>query len=401
MYKARRKKLLQALHKQYPSVEKGIIVLFATFEDPKYPFYQESSFYYLTGITEPGAVFCIYFDGKETLFLPAYGRNRKQWVIQESFEGNEFDIQPLGHPCTSYFMKPFFYVEEYENLIKLLGEYLGSQGMFFSLLDQSNDNYFFPIHRFEKLFACMNIIAEQIEDISPIVSTMRRRKDKNELSLMSAAIEITSKAHRHIAQIIKPGIYEYEIQAEIERVFTNNQAGIAFPSIVASGKNSTILHYMACDQKLEKGDLLVVDIGAQIGHYCADLTRTYAVSGWMTPRQIEVYKLVLELQEYIALEAKPGMFLFNPLESERSLHHLAEHYLKKIKYDQYFVHGIGHFLGLDVHDVGDMGVPLVVGDVFTIEPGIYIPQERLGVRIEDDFVVTAYGCRCLSDKLDK
>lgn len=395
MYKKRRKLLLEMLCEMYPDIDKGVVVLFAGFEDARYQFQQEASFYYFTGITEPGAVFCLHWNGTETLFLPEYGRKREQWVTQGDLASEEFSVEPLGKPCTSYFMKPFFYEDEYKNIIKKLQAYLGTQGLLFTLLDQSNDSYFFPIHRFEKLFSHMNLIAEQICDISPMVAALRRKKDEHELLLLSRAIEITKKAHHAADSIIKSGVYEYEIQAEIERIFTLHEAQIAFPSIVASGKNSTVLHYMARDQRLVDGDLVVVDIGAQVGHYCADMTRTYPVSGSCTPRQQEVYDVVLELQEYVASRAKPGLFLHNATVLEGSLHHLAEQFLDERGLKRYFVHGIGHFLGLDVHDVGDTAVPLGVGDVFTIEPGVYIPEENIGVRIEDDFVITVDGCKKL------
>ena len=136
---------------------------------------------------------------------------------------------------------------------------------------------------------------------------------------------------------------------------------------MATGKNATILHYTANTSAMKKGDLVVVDIGAAFDGYCADLTRTYPVSGKFSKRQRELYNLVLDAQTYIADLAKPGMYLNNSDEPERSLHHLAQSFLKKHGYDQYFVHGIGHFLGLDVHDVGNVKEPLKENDVFTIE----------------------------------
>ncbi|MBU1007495.1 aminopeptidase P N-terminal domain-containing protein [Candidatus Dependentiae bacterium] len=395
MYKKRRALLLDMLHEMYPEVERGVVVFFAGFEDSRYIFRQESSFYYFTGINEPGAVTCLYWDGREELFLPKYSRAREQWATTASLGGHSFDMKSLGKPCQSYYMKPFFYEDEYENVIKDLKDYLGKQGLLLTLLDQSNDSYFFPIHRFENLFSCMSLIAEQVADISPMVASLRRKKDDHELELLSQAIEVTKKAHLAVAQTIKPDMYEYELQAEIERVFTKQHAQIAFPSIVAAGKNSTVLHYMDRDKKLQKGDLVVVDIGAQVGLYCADMTRTYPVSGLFTDRQQKVYDIVLELQTYIASRAKPGSFLQNSAVPERSLHHMAEQFLEERGLKQYFVHGIGHFLGLDVHDVGDLGIPLGVGDVITIEPGLYFPKENIGVRIEDVFVITHEGCKKL------
>ena len=147
---------------------------------------------------------------------------------------------------------------------------------------------------------------------------------------------------------------------------------------------------------------MVVDVGAEYDYYCADLTRTYPVSGSFTKRQKELYNLVLDTQEYVAKLAKPGMWLSNKEKPEKSLHHLAKKFLDdRGGYGKYFVHGIGHFLGMDVHDVGDIKEPLQDGDVFTLEPGIYIPEENIGIRIEDNYWIAKDGAVCLSESLPK
>lgn len=384
MYKKRREILRNKV------ADFDIIILFAHFENHKIPFRQESSFYYFTGINEPGAVLCLYKDGSEELFLPAYSDKREQWVVQNT-KDISIPTRPLGEPCTSYWMKPFFSEPQHKYLIERLREH----DRICTILDTSNEDYFIPRYRCENVIKCAGGDIKEAHDISSAIAAMRRKKDEHELSLMCKAIDITCKAHERVAEFIKPGLYEYEVQAEIEKVFTSHGASVAFPSIVASGKNSTILHYMARDQKLTKQDMLVVDIGAEFGNYCADMTRTYSVGGSFSPRQKEVHQIVADTQAYIASIAKPGMFLSMKKDPERSLNHLAREYLKKLGYDKYFIHGIGHFLGLDVHDVADWRVPLEVGDVITIEPGVYIPNEDIGVRIEDDFLITATGCRVL------
>ena len=182
---------------------------------------------------------------------------------------------------------------------------------------------------------------------------------------------------------------------------TNSCASRAFSSIVASGQNGAILHYTAQDTTMHDGDLVVVDIGARYNYYCADLTRTYPVSGKFTVQQRKLYDVVLETQEYIADIAKPGYWLKNDKRQEKSLHHLACAFLKGHGYDQYFSHNIGHYLGLDVHDVGSYEEPLQEGDVITIEPGIYIPEEQIGIRIEDNYWIVKGGVICLSEQLPK
>ena len=153
---------------------------------------------------------------------------------------------------------------------------------------------------------------------------------------------------------------------------------------------------------MNQGDVVVIDIGASYKRYCADVSRTYPVSGVFTQRQKELYDIVLETQEYIAAFAKPGMWLNNAEEPSKSLNHLAREFLKERGgYDTYFPHGIGHFVGLDVHDVGDSKIPLSKGDIITIEPGIYIPEERIGIRIEDMYWIVEGEAVCLSDSFPK
>jgi Xaa-Pro aminopeptidase len=230
---------------------------------------------------------------------------------------------------------------------------------------------------------------------------MRRIKSMHEIELLYKAIDITISAHYAGAQEIKKGIIEYELQAMIEYMFTMRGGERAFPSIVATGHNGTVLHYHSNNAILSQQDLVVVDIGAEYNHYCADLTRTYPVSGKFSSRQQEIYMTVLETQEYIAQNAKPGYWLSCKEYPEKSLHHLAVKFLAEKGYDKYFMHGIGHFLGLDVHDVGNYQEPLQPGDVITIEPGIYISEESLGVRIEDNYWIVDDGAVCLSEELPK
>jgi Xaa-Pro aminopeptidase len=192
------------------------------------------------------------------------------------------------------------------------------------------------------------------------------------------------------------------MQAALEYVFTEHGATCAYPSIVAGGVRGTILHYDKNNHRLNKGDLVVLDAGARYGYYSADLTRTYPVSGTFTQEQKDLYEIVLATQEIVAEAAKPGVWLFNKDEQEASLHHIGYNFLKKYGYEKYFIHGIGHFLGLDVHDVGDRSELLQEGDVITIEPGIYIPEKNMGIRIEDNYwIVDQTTPVCLSEALPK
>ncbi len=408
VFKERRNALITLVKNKYVGI-KGHILLFANFEQETISFRQEPSFYYLTGITEPATALTLdIVTGKVTLFVPNFGKERAKWV-EGALEPSEHkaqelcvdSIEYLGEPCQGYQCHPFFSQNQYSHLIQSIQEWLGDDQKLFVFNPESSYGYVdqrFVLQRIEKLLPALSIA---LIDIANLVAQLRRKKTNYELELLYKAIDITSDAHETAARLIKPNAIEYEVQAGIEYTFISSGGTIAFPSIVGSGKNSTVLHYNANNGTLKSGDLVVVDIGAQFNYYCADITRTYPVSGAFTKRQRELYDLVLETQEYIASIAKPGMWLSNKEHEDESLNHLAKKFLHEKGYGHYFIHGIGHYLGLDVHDVGSYAEPLAAGDVFTIEPGIYIPEESLGIRIEDDYWVIDDGVVCLSENLPK
>ncbi|MCL5875484.1 MAG: Xaa-Pro aminopeptidase [Candidatus Dependentiae bacterium] len=404
LYAVRRKDLAASVHQGYKT--EGVIVLFAGFENERIRFRQESSFYYYTGITEPGAVAVIEADGKTTLWVPHTTTKRAQWVdadiplIPEN--AKKFNLQTirfLGGQSNGYQFHHFFHQEEYEYFIAFLQECLRNKSTIFTLNPSDATCYAeqrLILERLQKFVTDFSV-----QDISHFVHAARRRKDIHEIELLYRAVDITTLAQEAAARAIAVGVNEAEVQASLEYMMTGSQARIAFPSIVASGKNGTVLHYMSNNATLQAGDLVVVDIGAEHEYYCADITRTYPVLGIFSARQRELYTLVLQTQQYIANLAKPGYWLSNKEQPEKSLHHLAKKFLDDHGCGHYFVHGIGHFLGLDVHDVGNYKEPLQEGDVFTIEPGIYIPEENIGIRIEDNYWVAKDSVICLSEHLSK
>jgi Xaa-Pro aminopeptidase len=235
----------------------------------------------------------------------------------------------------------------------------------------------------------------EVVSVAGLVAEMRKAKSASELALLQKAIDITGEAQRDIAAKLKPGMWEYDVQSILEAAFTRNGAERpGFPSIVGSGIYSTILHYSEDHKKIDPGDLVVCDIGAEYSLFTADITRTYPADGKFTTRQREVYQLVLDAQTAAFEGYKPGMRMHD-------LHQIAMDFLQKsplrardtdgkeYSMDHFFIHGLSHYLGMDVHDVGNSGLPLQPGEVFTIEPGVYIQPEKLGVRIEDDYVVTS------------
>lgn len=408
LFKERRNALITLVKNKYPN-QKGHIVLFANFEQEAIPFKQESSFYYLTGISEPTLALIIDSEtSKTTLMIPNFGKERAKWVVG-AFEASEQKAQELcvdhieylGELCKGYQSCPFFSRSEYAYLLEKLQRWHDNDQTLFVLNPKNTSSCFDQRFILQRLEGLLPGLSDKHINISGLIAQLRQKKTNYELELLYKAIDITNDAHETAARLIKPNVIEYEVQAGIEYTFISSGATIAFPSIVGSGKNSTVLHYNQNNGILKSGDLVVVDIGAQFNYYCADITRTYPVSGVFTKRQRELYDLVLETQEYIASIAKPGMWLSNKDHEDQSLNHLAKKFLTDKGYGQYFIHGIGHYLGIDVHDVGDYSEPLQPGDVFTIEPGIYISEESIGIRIEDDYWVIDDGVVCLSESLPK
>jgi Xaa-Pro aminopeptidase len=409
-FKNRRKDVLEFLKEDFKDLHNGVVMLFADFENDRMVFRQDSSFYYLTGVEEPGAVFLMYLDGRQVLYVPNYDGRREKWTsvamspnvpdIAQTL--GVTDVKYLGKPCPGFSISPVFKKDHYETLVADISDFLAQDNIgFFTLLDNLNPMYFMQVDVYKNMLELFPKIEDMTYDLAPLVHHMRRFKSEHEVNQMYTAVQITNLAHQAVSEEIQSGCVEYEMQAIIESIFTHYGAACAFPSIVAAGKNTTVLHYTKRDQELKDGDLVIVDIGAQYNYYAADLTRTYPVNGVFTDRQKEIYDAVLKTQSYVESIATPGMCIKNDKEQEKSLHHKALKFLKEKGLAEYMYHGIGHFLGLDVHDVGDYNMPLTPGDVFTIEPGVYIPQENLGVRIEDDYVMTDNGAICLSYQLPK
>lgn len=408
IHQLRRKELLESIKMQFSQVNKGVVVLFGAFEQGSERFRQDKTFYYYTGITEPATALVIDLQGKSTLYIPNCFEKRAQWMtlpaalINRDAKALGVDaVELLGQECAGYELNPYFSAYEYAHMIALMNDVVASGGSLFVTAPNNGYEYISTRSTLDHLQKFVSNLQNAVVDVSSIVAASRRRKDVSEIEHVYRAVEITELAHEAAVQAIAHGVLEAEIQASLEYMMTAAHARPSFPSIVASGKNGTVLHYNQNSGKLKDGDLVVIDIGAEFNNYCADLTRTYPVSGSFSKRQRELYVIVLEAQTYIADLAKPGMWLKNNEKPDKSLHHLAVKFITSRGYGKYFPHGIGHFLGLDVHDVGDYLAPLQEGDVITIEPGIYIAEEGIGIRIEDNYWVTKDGVICLSEHLPK
>lgn len=241
----------------------------------------------------------------------------------------------------------------------------------------------------------------RIRNIWPVLAKLRMEKDPDEQAVLSEAIEVTDQALRHVMKVLKPGMKEYQAQAAFEFSVKNQGAeGMSFPTIAGSGKNGCMLHYETNRDTCEDGSLLLMDLGARVNGYNADITRTYPVNGRFTERQRSVYEIVLEANRAVAAAAKPGMSL-------RDLNDLCRQVLADgcirlglirdaDELRKYYMHSVSHHLGIDVHDVTAEGSVLTPGCVITDEPGLYIDEWETGIRIEDDLLITEDGCRVLS-----
>jgi Xaa-Pro aminopeptidase len=402
-YRARRQQLIER-------IKDGIVVLVGAREEDFGEvgrFRQKNDFMYLTGVETPGAYLLLTPSGlipdkgaEEAVFIPPRNRMRERWTGVQLGPGPEaqarFGIGEVA-PADQFFKRlgdmlnaPPFKVDQGQPRARV-----------YTVLPRGAMAPFSREAAFAQRLRELAPHAE-IADVSSMISEMRKLKSPAEIEVIQRAIDITAEAHAEALRTIRPGVYEYEVQAAIEYAFTRRGAERpGFPSIVGSGINSTILHYNENRKRVEAGDLVVVDIGAEYSYYTADITRTYPATGKFTPRQREVYQLVLDAQRACEKAFKPGASTTGDLQRVAVQVMKASPLRDKAgkSLEGYFIHGLGHWLGMDVHDVGGYGKPIPVGAVFTIEPGIYIPEEKLGVRIEDDYLVTEKGLVRLSARV--
>jgi Xaa-Pro aminopeptidase len=245
----------------------------------------------------------------------------------------------------------------------------------------------------------------QYERAAKLMRELRAIKTKEEVAVTQVAVDITEKAFRRVMQFIKPGVMEYEIEAEITHEFLRNRATRhAYGCILASGDQARTLHYVENNQACKNGELILMDFGAEYGNYCADMTRTIPVNGKFTKRQKDVYNACLAVHNYAKSILKPGISILAytakvNVYMEQQLIKLGLISKTDIKnqdpanpaYRKYFYHGVTHHLGIDVHDIGTKHLPIKEGMLFTVEPGIYIEEEQMGIRIENNIWITKTG----------
>jgi Xaa-Pro aminopeptidase len=395
-YRARRARLLS-------QIKDGVVVILGNVEEDagiEARYRQNNSMAYLTGVRTPDAAVMLVPQGlpslegaREIVFIPPRDLSAERWTGVQLAPGPEtaraFGVERVLSSKDDLWPK----LKEAASLPAFKSGAGQSTMKLYTVAPRNVSNGYVREYLFTQQVG-KELPGVQVVSVGSLLAEMRKLKSPAEISLLQKAIDITGEAERDIALNLRPGMYEYEVQALLEAAFMRNGAERpGFPSIVGSGIYSTILHYSENHKKIEDGDLVVCDIGAEYSLYTADITRTFPANGKFTPRQRAVYQLILDTQAAAAAYWKPGM-------TNLDLHVFAVDFLRKsplrardldgkeYTMDHFFIHGLGHYLGMDVHDVGDYRRPMQPGEVFTIEPGVYIQTEKLGVRIEDDYLIT-------------
>lgn len=388
--------------------------------DTHYRYRQDSDFYYLTGFHEPDAVCLLIPDHPEhqyVLFVRPRNPERETWDGRRV--GPEAAKERFGADATY----------SIEQLDEQLRKYLEKTEIIHFRFgrDEDFDKRIFNLLKYYRYWRQRNGVGPHaIVDLSETLHEMRLYKSSQEIDLMRHAAAIAASAHKEAMAAVHPAMSEYEVEAIIENRFRREGAsGPAYNSIVGGGINATILHYVENSSKLEDGDLLLVDAGAEYQFYCSDITRTYPINGKFTPAQATIYEIVLEAQiaainlvspgtQFDEIHQKAVEVLVDGLLKVGLLTESREKVLEEHLYRKFYMHRTSHWLGLDVHDTGKYVVDgesrkLEPGMVLTIEPGLYIgeseeiPQayRRIGIRIEDDILVTETGFEVLTSEVPK
>jgi Xaa-Pro aminopeptidase len=377
----------------------GVVVLVAPLEGPDavYAFRQDDNFYYLSGITVPGAALLIANATEAQGDNPARSYSEILFLPPRNLRLEKFTGLQLGSDSPDATrVTGFDHVEEMSKLPEEVGKLLaGGRPIVYTDVSSQGE----PTANVQALdFLRRTSTAVFFQDVKPMLSSLRTVKDAGEIALIRKAVDASVAAHFAAMKAVKPNVAEYEISGLMQYEWTRR--GCERPSyapIVGSGHNSTVLHYSEDTNTMKAGDVVVIDAAAEYSMYAADITRTLPINGHFTPRQKEIYEIVRGAQEAAMAAFQSGKsVLFG--DTEASLNKVAREYIKTHgkdlhgqPLDQYFIHGLGHYIGLNVHDPGDYKVALGPGMAFTIEPGIYIPEENIGFRIEDDFLVDQDG----------
>ena len=368
--------------------------------DTTLPFEQHRDIFYLTGINQNETILALYngdAEGEtlEMLFVTKPNKILTHWEGERLDETTAFKISGI---------EKVYWIEDLE---KKIDDLMVKTDF---LYINNNEHYRAKVEtetreeRFNKWIQ-KKFPKKSIKKSNPILQRLRSVKEKLELNLIKKACQITELGFRRVLKFIKPGVWEYEIEAEFAHEFLKNKSRkFAYSPIIASGENSNILHYIENNSQCKKGDLVLLDVGAEYANYSSDMTRTVPVNGKFNNRQKKVYNSVLHVKNQATKLLKPGILW---AEHHKEVGKIMTSELLKLglldkadiqaqtdknpAFKKYFTHGTSHHLGLDTHDYGDINLPVEENNVFTVEPGIYIPKEGFGIRLEDDVVVQKEG----------
>jgi Xaa-Pro aminopeptidase len=369
--------------------------------DAYHNFKQNSDLFYLSGVDQEDTILVIYPDCvleefREALFIKRTSDAMVTW------NGYKLSMEQAREVSG---IKNIYWADEYEVKMRPIINYASNIYLSLNENDRSIISTPYKDLRFAQMMRDKYPLHE-FERATPILHRLRSIKSSYELELMKIAVGISEKMFARILKFVKPGVWEYEIEAEVIHEYLSNRAnGHSFSPIVASGGNSCILHYVDNNKQCKEGDILLLDSGADYANYASDMTRTIPVNGVYTPRQKQVYNAVLRTMQEAKKLLKPGVLLMEYQAqvgeiTQKELVDLGLLTMDDIKkqdpkwpaYKRYFMHGTSHFLGIDVHDVGMRYEPMKPGMTFSCEPGIYIKEEGIGVRIENEILITENGC---------
>jgi Xaa-Pro aminopeptidase len=419
VFAARRQRFLERMGQGAVAILQGARLVTRS-ADTEFPFRQDSDFHYLTGFDHPHAVAVLRTDGGPTytLFVEPRDRAAETWTgYRPGVEGAVADYgADEAHPADALDAKLPSLLERAQRLFHVMGRSAKLDARIVEILDTM------------RLRSRLGLVpASEIVDPRSLLHEMRLVKEPAELAIMRRAAAISCAAHREAARLAEAGRFEYELEAALLHQFRRHgAAGPAYSSIVGTGRNATVLHYIRNDQKLGEGELVLIDAGCELEGYASDVTRTYPVGGSYAGAARAVYEVVLEANLAGLALAKPGATLpeIHQAATRRLVTGMVElgllagdvdELIKAEAHRRYYMHNTSHWLGLDVHDVGAYAAggkprPLAPGMVFTIEPGLYVAADDeqapaalrgIGVRLEDDVAITEDGCENLTAAIPK
>jgi len=374
--------------------------IFPISADSTMPFQQHRDIFYLSGVDQEESILLLFPNAqnenhREILFLKETNETIAIWEGEKLTKTSAFEVSGI---------KTVYWLQQFDTIFnQLMSE---ADGIYYNLNEHLRADTQVETREDRFIKQCKSKYpAHAVFKSAPLLHKIRSVKEQEELQLMQTACNITKKGVERLLKFIKPGVWEYEIEAELAHEFLwNRSKGFAYTPIIASGKNACVLHYIENNNRCLDGDLILLDVGAEYANYASDLTRCLPVNGKFTDRQKAVYNAVLHVKNEAQKLLVPGTLI---PEYHQEVGRIMENELVKLKlidqtdiknqdpnwpaYKKYFMHGTSHFLGLDTHDVGLFHQPIQAGMVFTCEPGIYIPEEGLGIRLEDDLVVQDNG----------